>query len=86
MEYKCLTYVMLNGVKKNPGDVITEEDLANAGQTDDDIGRLVVSRAISSDLDADLHPDHQPLPAPRNMSGALGVSDSDDAEGVTPSA
>jgi hypothetical protein len=74
MPYKALTVIALpvlneDGVstgestRYEPGAVISDEELAAAGQTEEDVTALVESGALSDDMDAELHPDHRPVPA-----------------------
>lgn len=57
MAYKALTYVVLGDVRKAPGDSITDKELKDAGQEDEEIRNLISSGAIG-DKDADIHKDH----------------------------
>lgn len=61
--YKSLTYVNLPvvDVMKSPGDEITDEELEAAGQDEEAVQSLLDSGAISTDMEAPLHPDHLPV-------------------------
>lgn len=65
MPYKALTFIMLGEEKISPGDEISDAQLEEAGQTEEHIAELVESGALSTDMDADVHPDHQ-LPIPES--------------------
>lgn len=62
-QYKALTFVNLPGTDKRvaPGGTITAADFEAAKQTEEDIQSLIDGGAISEDMDAELHPDHQDL-------------------------
>jgi hypothetical protein len=49
-------------IRKEPGDKITKAEWDAAGQTDEDIQNMVNAGSISEDMDAELHPDHRPVP------------------------
>jgi hypothetical protein len=59
MPYKALTYIMLGEEKISPGDEISDEQLADAGQNEEHIAQLIEGGALSEDMDAPVHPDHQ---------------------------
>lgn len=61
---KALTVINLPGieVRKEPGDKITEEEWKDAGQTDEDREAMIEAGSISEDMDAELHPNHRPVP------------------------
>lgn len=50
-------------LRKEPGSKITKDEWAAAGQTDEDIQNMLDAGSISDDMDAELHPDHRPVPA-----------------------
>ena len=58
-DYKALTYVHLPIIEKsfNPGDTVTAEELAEAGQTDDNVNELVKGGSLGSHED-DIRPSH----------------------------
>lgn len=57
MAYKALTYLVLGDVRKSPGDSISDKELKDAGQEEDNIQALIDSGALG-DKDAEIHPDH----------------------------
>ena len=61
---KALTYVNLPGieVRKAPGDIITAQEWKDSGQTDEDKEAMIKAGSISEDKDAEIHPDHRPVP------------------------
>jgi hypothetical protein len=60
--YKALTYVNLPPDNiKAPGEEITEAELSEAGQTEDDIAALLEQGAISEDMDAPINEAHAPV-------------------------
>jgi hypothetical protein len=60
-KYKALTVINLPGVgRKMPGESISEKELKDANQTEDDIKTLVSDGALGSP-DDDLHNDHKPI-------------------------
>lgn len=74
MPYKALTVIALpvlnedglatgETVRYEPGAVISDEEWNSSGQTEEDAATLVESGAMSEDMDAELHPDHRPVPA-----------------------
>lgn len=83
MPYKCLTFVMVNGEKKSPGDVITKAELKDGGQTDEDIEALVKGGSLSEDQDAELHPDHLTQEQIDNPDADRTIHVGDGGEGVS---
>src|SRR4051812_22005040 len=57
--------------RKEAGDKITKAEFDAAGQTDEDIQAMTAAGSISDDLDADLHPDHRPVPAAASSIEAM---------------
>lgn len=86
MPYKALTFINLPllDIKKAPGDTITNEEFQAGGQTNDDIQALIDSGALSTDMNAELHPDNRPptTPEPTNPD-AVHVIANDEGKGVT---
>jgi hypothetical protein len=85
MPYKALTYLNLPGdpeVRKSPGDKITDKELKDAGQDSEQIAALMKSGAISDDMDADVHPDHQApeAAAPEGSDRHVGANDAGGAK------
>jgi hypothetical protein len=82
-EYKALTFINLPllDIKKAPGDMITEEELSQGGQTPDDIASLVAGGSLSEDPDAPVHPDHVPVPVPTSATADVNVSADDEGKG-----
>lgn len=62
-EYKVLSILNLplTGVRKQPGDTVTSQELEENEQTDEDVELLIGGGALSDDMDAELHPDHRPI-------------------------
>lgn len=60
---KALTFIHLPVIEKSyrPGDTIEDDDWDAAGQTDEDHDNMVEAGSISLDMDAPLHPSHQPV-------------------------
>jgi hypothetical protein len=83
MQYKALTYINLPllDIKKAPGDTITDEEFEAGGQTESDIQNLLDGGSISTDTNAQLHPDHQPANAPETEG--MNIVASDEGKGVT---
>ncbi|HEY1249182.1 MAG TPA: hypothetical protein VGE97_09355 [Nitrososphaera sp.] len=81
-EYKALTYVNLPflDIKKAPGDIITDEELTQGGQTEDDVQALLTQGAISLDLNAPLDIDPLPTTPATSDRNVLGF---DEGKGVT---
>lgn len=76
MPYKALTYVFVGGVKYAPGDSINKSEFGD--HTEEQIEELVKGGAISEDMDAPLHPDHQvadELQAPEGSDRHVVASD-----------
>jgi hypothetical protein len=72
MAYKALTYVNLPpDNRKVPGDTITERELKDAGQTEDDIKTLVKAKAIGN-MGAELDEAHAPVEIP-GVEGGINV-------------
>lgn len=72
--HKALTVIALpvrneNGdatgesIRKEPGEHITQAEWAKAGMTEEEIAAMAKAGSISDDMDAELHPDHRPVPA-----------------------
>lgn len=59
MSYKALTYIVLGEKTVSPGEMISEDDLEAANQTDEDIAALIEGGSISEDMDAPIHESHQ---------------------------
>lgn len=49
-------------VRKNPGDKITLDEWHKSQATDEEIKAMEKAGSISEDMDAELHPDHRPVP------------------------
>ena len=63
--HKALTYLNLPPAnRKAPGESISPEEWAATDplQTEEDIQALIEGGSISEDMDAELHPDHRPVP------------------------
>jgi hypothetical protein len=50
-------------IRKEPGAKITKEEWAKAGMSDEAIKEMQDAGSISEDMDAELHPDHRPVPS-----------------------
>lgn len=59
--YKALTYIVLNNQKYAPGTKFTQKELLAAGQSKSNIEQLIKDKALSKDMEAPLHKDHQPI-------------------------
>jgi hypothetical protein len=64
MEFKCLTFVFVGDRRFEPGQTVTDDELKEGGQTDENIEELEQSGVISRDLNADVLPEHQPVEEP----------------------
>jgi hypothetical protein len=85
-DYKALTFINLPllDIKKAPGDMISDEEFTAGGQTEDDITALIDGGALSTDPNAPLHPDNQPVPVPVSINPeAIDVVADDQGKGVT---
>ena len=58
-------------LRKEPGDTITKEEWKKAGQSEEDIKAMADAGSISEDMDAELHPDHRPVPAGASSLAAM---------------
>lgn len=79
---KVLTVVNLPGieVRKEPGDTITEQEWKDAGQTDEDREAMIKAGSISEDMNAELHPNHRPVPPGAPSLGSMVENARDLAE------
>jgi hypothetical protein len=68
---KALTFIQLGDKRFAPGDEITDEELKEAGQTEEQVKELVDAGSLG-DADAELHEDHRPVEAP---AGTITASD-----------
>jgi hypothetical protein len=82
-DYKALTFINLPvlDIKKAPGDIISTEEFTQGGQTEENIKSLIESGALSTDMDAPLHPDNQPVPIPIVETSDFNVNASDEGKG-----
>jgi hypothetical protein len=70
---KALTYVNLPpDNRKAPGDSITQKELKDAGQTEEDIEALTKSGAIGDD-DAELDKSHDPITVEVSTTSEINV-------------
>lgn len=58
-------------IRKEPGSKITKEEFNKAGMTQEQISEMEDAGSISTDMDAELHPDHIPVPANMPSVAAL---------------
>jgi hypothetical protein len=58
-------------IRKEPGSTVTKAEWAKAGQTDEDIQNMLDAGSISEDMDAELHPNHRPVPAGTTSLGQM---------------
>jgi hypothetical protein len=58
-------------IRKEPGETITKAEWKEAGQSDEDVSELLASGSISTDADAELHPNHRPVPAGATSLAAM---------------
>jgi hypothetical protein len=84
-QYKALTYINLPllDIKKAPGDTITDEEFIAGGQDEEHVQDLINQGALSTDMDAALAPDNEPVPVPPPYNqGTTAVVDDDIGKGV----
>ena len=63
--YKALTYINLPpDNRKAPGDRISEAELKEAGQTEENVEQLLKGKAMSKDMEAKIDKAHDPIVIP----------------------
>lgn len=78
---KALTHINLPpNNRKKPGETITQKELNDAGQTDEDVKKLMKDGAIGQDGDA-IHSAHDPIKIETSTTSDVHVVDHDTAEG-----
>lgn len=58
-------------IRKEPGSTITKEEWKKSGQTDEAIQEMEEAGSISTDMGAELHPQHRPVPAGASSLAAM---------------